>query len=129
MTKRNSDYYDEVIGRNIMQRRKDLGMTQSELGAALVVPISFQQVQKYERGTNRVSASTLWRFARALGCTVLDLYEGIEQPQMFSEPRKNQKQYDRASRLMAKIHDPVAREVALAQLSVMASHYNKVRSI
>lgn len=47
-------------------------MTQTELGAA--IGVTFQQVQKYERGANRVAASTLLKVAEALQCNVADLY-------------------------------------------------------
>ena len=52
-------------------RRRSSGVTQAGLAEAL--GLSFQQVQKYERGHNRVSASVLVRCARALKCTVGDL--------------------------------------------------------
>lgn len=47
-------------------------MTQAELGK--VIGVTFQQVQKYERGFNRVSAATLLKIANALQCSVADLY-------------------------------------------------------
>lgn len=58
---------DRAIGRRVRLRRQQLGVSQKALAAQLGV--SFQQVQKYERGTNRVSASTLVRIAAALDCS------------------------------------------------------------
>ena len=55
---------DIKVGAAIRQRRKSCGMTQSAL--ADKIGISFQQLQKYETGFNRVSASRLWYIARAL---------------------------------------------------------------
>jgi transcriptional regulator with XRE-family HTH domain len=55
---------DRRVGHRIRLRRSMLGMSQEKLGEA--VGITFQQVQKYERGTNRVSASRLWQVATAL---------------------------------------------------------------
>ncbi len=52
-------------------RRKSLDISQQ--GLAQVLGVTFQQVQKYERGTNRVSASMLVRIARRLDCTVASL--------------------------------------------------------
>ena len=49
------DPLDVALGRNIRTRRKSLGLTQAGLGDA--VGLTFQQIQKYERGTNRVSFS------------------------------------------------------------------------
>lgn len=63
---------DGQIGKTIRERRVALGLSQAELGAALGV--TFQQIQKYEKGANRISASTLLRAAQALQCSVADLY-------------------------------------------------------
>jgi transcriptional regulator with XRE-family HTH domain len=57
-----------AIGARMRTRRRQLGLSQSDLAGRLGV--SFQQVQKYERGANRVAASTLLSAARALGVTV-----------------------------------------------------------
>lgn len=63
---------DVLIGGIIRDRRAALGLTQAELGKA--IGVTFQQVQKYERGFNRVSAATLLKVADALQCSVADLY-------------------------------------------------------
>jgi len=55
---------DVHVGQRLRQRRTFLGMTQEQLGNAL--GITFQQVQKYERGTNRVGASRLYDISRVL---------------------------------------------------------------
>jgi len=60
--------FEQEIGARIRARRRQLGLSQSELAAKLGV--SFQQVQKYERGANRVAASTLVAAAAALGVSV-----------------------------------------------------------
>ena len=62
------DPVDMAIGARIRLRRKTLGLTQSVLAAR--IGVTFQQVQKYERGANRVSGSTLVGVARALDTTV-----------------------------------------------------------
>lgn len=59
---------DLNVGARIRLRRKTLGITQSELAEAL--GLTFQQVQKYERGVNRVSASVLVKIAKRLDCSV-----------------------------------------------------------
>lgn len=58
------DEVDFMVGRQLRRRRRLMGLTQQELGAAC--GISFQQVQKYECANNRMSVATLWRFACAL---------------------------------------------------------------
>ena len=66
---------DIHVGRRIRQRRRLLGMTQEKLANA--VSIRFQQIQKYESGANRVSASRLWSLARALDVSVSFFFEGL----------------------------------------------------
>ena len=58
---------DLHVGARVRMRRKFLGMSQE--GLAETIDLTFQQVQKYERGTNRISASMLVRTARALNCS------------------------------------------------------------
>ncbi|WP_370401912.1 helix-turn-helix domain-containing protein [Sulfitobacter sp. JB4-11] len=67
---------DIHVGKRIRQRRWLAGMTQQTL--AELVGIKFQQIQKYETGTNRVSASRLWDIADALGVNVAYFFEGLE---------------------------------------------------
>jgi transcriptional regulator with XRE-family HTH domain len=62
------DGVDRAIGARVRARRRSLGMSQSDLAERLGV--SFQQVQKYERGANRISGSTLVAASRALQTTV-----------------------------------------------------------
>ena len=63
---------DAVIGATIRARRDEIRMTQAQLARA--VGVTFQQVQKYERGANRVSASALLRMSEVMDCHVADLY-------------------------------------------------------
>lgn len=66
------DPIDRHVGMRICQRRLALGYNQSDLARHL--GLTFQQIQKYEKGSNRVSASKLWRTAQFLGCSVLDFF-------------------------------------------------------
>ena len=70
------DPLDMALGHNIRIRRKSLGLSQSALGAA--VGLTFQQIQKYESGANRVSFSKLVEISRALTCRVSGLIEAAE---------------------------------------------------
>lgn len=67
---------DHHVGKRLRRRRRLLGLTQSQLADA--VGIRFQQVQKYEAGANRVSASRLFELAEALDVPVQYFYEGLE---------------------------------------------------
>ena len=66
---------DVHVGKRIRHRRWLVGMTQQQL--AEKVGIKFQQIQKYETGMNRVSASRLWDIAAALSVPVSFFFEGL----------------------------------------------------
>lgn len=67
---------DIHVGQRVRQRRWMLGLTQHQLAER--VGLRFQQIQKYETGENRMSASRLWDIARALRVPVTFFYEGLE---------------------------------------------------
>jgi transcriptional regulator with XRE-family HTH domain len=67
---------DIALGSNIRRRRKGLGLSQTALAQS--VGLTFQQIQKYERGFNRVSFSRLVAIAHALNCRVIDLIEDLD---------------------------------------------------
>ncbi len=69
---------DEHVGNRVRLRRKLLGLSQTTLGQAL--GIAFQQVQKYERGTNRISSSTLYAISRVLDVPVSYFFDGLPMP-------------------------------------------------
>jgi len=66
---------DHHVGQKLRQRRRLLGLTQQKLAEA--VNIRFQQIQKYESGANRISASRLWALARALDVPVSYFFDGL----------------------------------------------------
>lgn len=71
---------DVRIGAHVRSRREALGMTQAGLASA--IGVTFQQVQKYERGVNRIAASKLVLIAEALKCEPAELIneEAAEMP-------------------------------------------------
>ena len=68
---------DVHVGKRVRHRRWMVGMTQQQLASK--VGIKFQQIQKYETGMNRVSASRLWDIADALNVDVRFFFEGIDE--------------------------------------------------
>jgi transcriptional regulator with XRE-family HTH domain len=78
------DPIDVHVGRRIRQRRKVIGMSQVEL--ARLVGVKFQQVQKYERGTNRVSASRMYDMAVALSVPVPYFFGDMPQDVRAGHP-------------------------------------------
>ena len=76
MLQKQAQDIDKVIGRNIRIHRLARKMSQTELGTHLGV--SFQQVQKYEKGTNRVGSGRLYQIAAILGAHVGAFFKGGE---------------------------------------------------
>ena len=68
-------YVDEHVGERIRVRRTLLGLSQEKLGEAL--RLTFQQVQKYEKGANRVSASRLFQLAKIFNVPVSYFFENV----------------------------------------------------
>ncbi|MBL6772754.1 MAG: helix-turn-helix transcriptional regulator [Alphaproteobacteria bacterium] len=66
---------DVFVGQRLRQRRISLGITQEDMANAL--GLSFQQVQKYEKGMNRISSSRLWEIGRIVGVEVAYFFEGM----------------------------------------------------
>ena len=75
---------DIHVGKRIRHRRWMIGMTQQQLGDK--VGIKFQQIQKYETGMNRVSASRLWDIADTLGVTISFFFEGLDENEAAATP-------------------------------------------
>ncbi|APX13678.1 helix-turn-helix domain-containing protein [Tateyamaria omphalii] len=78
---------DTHVGKRIRQRRWLIGMTQQKL--ADMVGIKFQQIQKYETGANRVSASRLWDIGEAMGVPVAFFFEGLKEDVSTAAPAGN----------------------------------------
>jgi transcriptional regulator with XRE-family HTH domain len=97
---------DIALGSRIRLRRRELGYSQEQL--AREVGITFQQVQKYEHGTNRVSFSRLVEIAQALGCGVTDIVGDLDKPGQ-----------DKAfSRHLVSLNEPGATELLDAYASI-----------
>jgi transcriptional regulator with XRE-family HTH domain len=72
---RDANPVDVRIGQRMRARRLEIGMSQERL--AVLLGVTFQQVQKYERGVNRVAASRLFDVASALDVPVSSFFEGL----------------------------------------------------
>ena len=82
----NNNAVDVHVGKRIRLRRTLLGMSQEQLGNAL--NITFQQVQKYERGANRVSASRLWDISQIIDVPISDFFEDLSDTTLKASPRR-----------------------------------------
>lgn len=87
MARRDPNFIDVHVGNRMRMRRQIIGMSQERLGELL--GITFQQVQKYEKGSNRISASRLYYAAKTLGVPVQFFFEdlqGVDDNQGLGEP-------------------------------------------
>jgi transcriptional regulator with XRE-family HTH domain len=76
MTKRPDELaVDKIIGRNLRAFRLQKNMSQTQIAEA--VKLTFQQVQKYENGTNRISGSRMAQFCQLLNVTPSDFFNGV----------------------------------------------------
>ena len=78
MANKKSNTFDYYIGNRVRARRITLGMSQEKLGDALGV--TFQQVQKYEKGTNRIGAGRLQNISQVLEVSPSYFFEEISEP-------------------------------------------------
>ncbi|PXA95096.1 transcriptional regulator [Caulobacter sp. D5] len=101
---------DKHVGAKIRLRRKSLGISQAKL--ALGLNLTFQQIQKYERGANRISASMLYRLAGVLRAQPAWFFEGL--PATDAEEAPSTAQMEKAQAITALLASPDG--IALAQL-------------
>ena len=96
---------DVTVGARVRELRIKHSMSQTKLGDA--IGVTFQQIQKYENGSNRMGASRLMQVATALRVPVAYLFEGIDGPgagDITTEPM--QKEAAKVARDWAAIEDP-----------------------
>ena len=117
---------DVQVGRNVRRRRIQLGMSQTALADAC--GITFQQIQKYENGANRVSASRLWQFAAVLGVAVVYFFDGLGSPKSevkAPNPTKMERKIDddaaKIARKIASITDEKLKKRLKTMLAALAT--------
>ena len=121
MTRPDSDAphpVDVYVGARVCAMRMQRGMNQSQLGAAL--GISFQQVQKYEGGANRISASRLFDIATALRVPFSHFVEGYDSGQAVAEVKANVALTPSGRRIVAAMADLPAPVIAALAVVVEA---------
>ena len=118
---------NKQIGIKIKRIRGARGMSQMEL--AEEVGVSFQQIQKYEKGINRISAERIQQLAKALGTSVNTFFEKetvpmVSEPSVEYSPRKARmvvsQEEAKLLQLFRKINDEKVREVLVQQLKGLA---------
>jgi transcriptional regulator with XRE-family HTH domain len=106
---------DVVLGQRIRRIRRERGLSQSALAGQ--VGLTFQQIQKYENGANRVSALTLVKLAEALGVTTASLLDDLDETTKRPAPAA---EADQLAADFARIASPEMRNAVLAIVAGLA---------
>lgn len=132
---------DRHVGSRVRMRRVMLGMSQEKLGDAL--GLTFQQVQKYEKGTNRIGASRLQQISRTLDVPPAFFFEGAPSFEAMAKPEPGQMGFSEDSNAayvadflstaeglhlnlaFARIHDPKVRKRIVDLVSSLAGDDEK----
>jgi len=109
---------DDHVGGRIHERRIMLGLTQQQFGE--LVGVTFQEVYKYERGINRVSAGRLFEIARVLGVPIGYFYEGVGEKPVHPLPQRERMVLE-ITRNFADITDERHQQALIALTRALAS--------
>jgi transcriptional regulator with XRE-family HTH domain len=112
-----AEQIDHEVGARVRARRRELRLSQSKLGDQL--GITFQQIQKYERGTNRISASSLILISEALDCTPGDLLGTDDQNSQIDWSRFHDNDANAALEAFANIPSVRIRKAILELIRVL----------
>lgn len=129
---------DKHVGGRVRMRRILVGMSQEKLGEAL--DLTFQQVQKYEKGTNRIGASRLQQIAQVLAVPVTFFFEGAPQDRAiadmgFAEPPQPELSFDLLStpdgiqlaKAFMSIDDPKVRRRVVDLVSTLVEGHRRAK--
>ena len=111
---------DVHVGKRMKLRRNILHITQTEL--AKMLGLTFQQVQKYEKGDNRISASRLWDISKILGVPTDFFYEDIDEQTARQSPRPKNNNKDYFEEFT---DDPMQREETLQLVRAYYKIHNR----
>ncbi len=129
---RKPHHIDVHVGSRVRLRRMFIGMSQERLGEQM--SLTFQQIQKYEKGTNRIGASRLFQLAEVLNVPVGFFFEGLESASIgaraagFAEPNSETYVMDfldsregvELNRAFVRIKDPKVRKSIVDMVRAMA---------
>ena len=131
-TKGGPDLVDVHVGQRLKIRRSLLGLSQDKLGKS--IDLTFQQIQKYEQGLNRISAGKLFHISQALNVPVTYFFDGLqggsarkpglsdnEQAKFVDDRVINDKETLELVRTFSSIKDPAVRKNALSLLKSIAA--------
>lgn len=124
MSRRNNniDLIDKHIGKKIYELRLARGMSRQDLGNQ--IDVTHQQCQKYEKGTNRVSAGRLAMISKVLSKPIEYFYEDVDQGTEPEIKTNHQRMCIEVSRNFMKIQNPVFQEAVNSLIKTMAKEYS-----
>ncbi len=117
---------DVHVGQRVRQRRVLCGLSQTELANA--IGLTFQQLQKYERGMNRISASKLWQISQVLVVPVQWFFKEFVEPKDEDDKRKESFQMKRETLELVRNYVAVPADVQQKFLSLVKSIANSASS-
>ncbi|MDI1264576.1 MAG: helix-turn-helix transcriptional regulator [bacterium] len=112
---------DVHVGVRLRQRRNLLGMSQTKLGEA--VALTFQQIQKYERGSNRISSSRLFEFSKIVDVPVSFFFDEMPANALAGRPTSGRGRKGKAGTPLEKEKDPLSKRETLQ----LVRAYYKIR--
>lgn len=118
--KQTPDPVDINAGAILRAFRAWRGLSQEELGKA--VGVTFQQIQKYERGANRMAASTLYRISRALDVSVIEFFAGLDGVLLDTKHLWLSKDEIRLLKTYRGIREPDARKHVMKLVETVANY-------
>lgn len=114
---------DVHIGRRVRERRTELGISQIALGERLGV--SYQQIQKYETGANRISGSRLWELSLILKTPVGYFFEGLEGGKKSAEGKGSDETLGRSALELARAVNAISDDEVKTQILRLAKAFAK----
>ena len=117
---------DVHVGQRVRQRRVLCGLSQTELANA--IGLTFQQLQKYERGMNRISASKLWQISQVLDVPVQWFFEEFAEPKDEEDKRKESFHMKRETLELVRNYVAAPADVQQKFLSLVKSIANSASS-
>ncbi len=102
---------DIIVGRNIRSIRRKKNMTQVDLGHRM--NLAFQQIQKYERGLNRIASGRLPKLAKVLECDINEFFEGVEV--CFDKPFPKQRKKGQSTLKLNRARHQLIKQVETLQ--------------
>jgi transcriptional regulator with XRE-family HTH domain len=128
MQRKSPNAIDKLVGRNIRLHRLGKGLSQTELGRS--IGVTFQQIQKYEQGTNRIGSGRLFQIAHVLEVDIKSFFAGSEYAERSNEKSMldtmMEPQSFRLMQAFSEIGNPVIRKSVVSLVETLA-HPDKSR--